>query len=229
MNEYYKDSLAKYSTKDGIYANILILIDFSLAFLHGYLFTLNVPVYILLVGQIVFPIIGFAFCMLLLLIRRQGLVAIGISAQNLGKSLLLGVAGACFLILFQIATKGVQGTALSSIQTISLISFFIFLVGAISEEIIYRGFILTRLYGLIKNSIVGSCITAVLFILMHYPVKWVISGRISLYSLSLSHIVYLLFLHFLCAFVYKKTNCLWGSILLHFLYNLISSMCDYSV
>ena len=42
--------------------------------------------------------------------------------------------------------------------------------------------------------------------------------------LKMKKVISLVVLHFVCDFVYKKTNCLWGAIILHFLYNVGQSM-----
>ena len=93
----------------------------------------------------------------------------------------------------------------------------IFIIGAIQEEIIFRGYIQTRLSGALKNPILCSIFTALLF--MHYPVRWAVGG-VSFDTLSAFYVICLLILHFLCDFVYKKTNCLWGAVVLHYLYNI---------
>ena len=49
-------------------------------------------------------------------------------------------------------------------------------------------------------------------------------GAISFDVLSAVYIVSLLALHFFCDAVYKKTNCLWGAILLHIIYNAVGAM-----
>jgi len=100
-----------------------------------------------------------------------------------------------------------------------LSSLGIFLIGAIEEEIIFRGYIQTRLTGIIRQDLLCSFCTALLFLAMHYPIHWVIGGFF-LSSLSLYHVICLIILHF----VYKKTNCLWRAIVLHLLYNIGQSM-----
>ncbi|WP_431190405.1 CPBP family glutamic-type intramembrane protease [Blautia wexlerae] len=38
------------------------------------------------------------------------------------------------------------------------------------------------------------------------------------------YIVSLLALHFFCDAVYKRTNCLWGAVILHIIYNAVGAM-----
>lgn len=68
---------------------------------------------------------------------------------------------------------------------------------------------------------------SVLFLSIHYPVKWVVSGAVSFDVLSIIssiYIVSLLDLHFFCDAVYKRTNCLWGAVVLHIIYNAVEAM-----
>lgn len=46
-----------------------------------------------------------------------------------------------------------------------------FLTVALCEEIVYRGYIGTRLYGLIKNQYCVVMVTGILFIVMHFPYR----------------------------------------------------------
>ena len=62
------------------------------------------------------------------------------------------------------------------------------------------------------------------FLSIHYPVKWVVSGAVSFDVLSAVYIVLLLALHFFCDAVYKRTNCLWGAVILHIIYNAVGAM-----
>lgn len=76
-----------------------------------------------------------------------------------------------------------------------------------------------------KENIRRSGINSVLFLSIHYPVKWVVSGAVSFDVLSIiSSIVSLLVLHFFCDAVYKRTNCLWGAVILHIIYNAVGAM-----
>ena len=78
--------------------------------------------------------------------------------------------------------------------------------------------------GLINSQLVISIINSLLFLLIHYPVRWVVSGIITFHVLSFTYIICLIMLHFICDAVYKRTNCLWGSVVLHIIYNAVGAM-----
>lgn len=75
-----------------------------------------------------------------------------------------------------------------------------------------------------KENIRRIGINSVLFLSIHYPVKWVVSGAVSFDVLSAVYIVLLLALHFFCDAVYKRTNCLWGAVVLYIIYNAVGAM-----
>ena len=78
--------------------------------------------------------------------------------------------------------------------------------------------------GLIRNQWIVGIINSVLFLSIHYPVKWVVTGKLYFDVLPVEYVISLLALHFFCDAVYKRTNCLWGSVILHIIYNAVGAM-----
>lgn len=154
---------------------------------------------------------------------KESIISIGINFGNIWNSILLGFAGGFLLLAIQTTLFVAQGKSVSFTSP-QLLNWVIFLFAAFEEEVLFRGYIQTRLFGLINNQWIVGIINAVLFLSVHYPVKWVVSGTISFDVLSAVYIVSLLALHFFCDVVYKKTNCLWGAILLHIIYNAVGAM-----
>ena len=93
----------------------------------------------------------------------------------------------------------------------------ILLVG-ITEEIVFRGFLLRKLLDSFSFWMANTII-AFLFVSIHFPI-WFYKGLFeSPYILSSILTVFVLGLIF--GFVYKKSNSLWSVIILHSLYNLL--------
>lgn len=110
----------------------------------------------------------------------------------------------------------------------SALSLLTFAVGALEEELCFRGYISTRLTGFFHNALLASIVTSVLFLLSHYVIFWSVSGQISFDSISATRLVFILLLHFVCDAVYQRTNCIWGAVALHFLYNVTSGMLQFA-
>lgn len=96
----------------------------------------------------------------------------------------------------------------------------VLLVG-ITEEIVFRGFILKKLMASYKFWLANT-MTAFLFLFIHFPI-WFYKGLFEFPSiLSASFTVFLLGLIF--GYVYKKSGSLWPVIVIHSLYDLFVSI-----
>ena len=96
----------------------------------------------------------------------------------------------------------------------------ILLVG-ITEEIVFRGFLLKKLMNSFKFWIANT-ITSVLFVSIHFPI-WFYKGLYEFPSiLTASLTVFILRVIF--GYVYKKSGSLWSVIVIHSLYNLLVSL-----
>ena len=96
----------------------------------------------------------------------------------------------------------------------------ILLVG-ITEEIVFRGFLLRKLMDTYKFWI-ANIMTSLLFVIIHFPI-WLYDGLFEFpYIVSAIVQVFLLSIGF--GFVYKKTSSLWSVIMIHSLYNLVVSL-----
>jgi len=93
----------------------------------------------------------------------------------------------------------------------------ILLVG-ITEEIVFRGFLLRKLMDSFRFWIANT-ITALLFVSIHFPI-WFYKGQFES-PYILSSILTVFVLGILFGLVYKKSNSLWTVIIVHSLYNLL--------
>ena len=223
VNRQYKSNLRKYDKKDGMKALVVYCLIMCSAFFQGWLYTTNANVFVLNSLQIWIPLIltvGF-FCFFCC--SKENIRSIGINSDNMCNSIVLGFAGGFLLLAIQTALFMIQGKSVSFISP-QLLNWVIFLFAAFEEEVLFRGYIQTRLSGLINSQWIVGIINSVLFLSIHYPVKWVVSGAVSFDVLSAVYIVSLFALHFFCDAVYKRTNCLWGAVMLHIIYNAVGAM-----
>lgn len=223
IDSQYGENLHHYQKRDGMTAIAVYIIVFALAFFRGWVYTTNVSVSVLNASQMLIPAATAAVFLGFLALSKQKISSIGLHAFRIATSILWGIAGSVGLLAIQVLLSVMQGMKAIVIAPV-LLNWIIFIICAFEEEIIFRGYIQTRLSGLIRMPIIAEILNAVLFLLIHYPVKWVALGMVSFSVISGIYVVLLLLLHFFCDMVYKKTNCLWGAIVLHIIYNAVGAM-----
>lgn len=223
VNIQYKSNLRKYDKRDGMKAVVVYCLIMCSAFFHGWLYTTNASVFVLNSSQIWIPLILATVFFCFFCRSKENLRSIGINNDNIWNSIVLGFAGGFLLLAIQTALFMVQGKSLSFTSS-QLLNWVIFIFAAFEEEVLFRGYIQTRLSGLINSQWIVGIINSVLFLSIHYPVRWVVSGSISFDILPAVYIISLLALHFFCDVVYKRTNCLWGAVMLHIIYNAVGAM-----
>lgn len=148
------------------------------AFFQGWLYTTNVNVFVLNSLQILMPMglaTGF-FCFFYYC--KESIISIGINFSNIWNSIVLGFAGGFLLLAIQTILSVAQGKSVSFASP-QLLNWVIFLFAAFEEKVLFRGYIQTRLSGLINNQWIVGMINSVLFLSVHYPVKWGVSGAMS--------------------------------------------------
>ncbi len=223
VNIQYKNNLRKYEKRDGLKALVTYCLIMCSAFFQGWLYTTNVNVFVLNSSQIWIPLTLAAAFFYFFYCSKENIGSIGISSDNIKNSIVLGFGGGFVLLVMQTTLFIVQGKSVSFTSP-PLLNWIIFLFAAFEEEILFRGYIQTRLAGLINSQWIVGIINSILFLSIHYPVRWVVSRTVSVDVLSTVYIASLLALHFFCDAVYKRTNCLWGAVLLHIIYNAVGAM-----
>ncbi|GAM12182.1 CAAX amino terminal protease family [Mesobacillus selenatarsenatis SF-1] len=96
----------------------------------------------------------------------------------------------------------------------------VLLVG-ITEEIVFRGFLLRKLMDSFRFWI-ANAITALLFVSIHFPI-WFYKGQFE-FPYIFSSILTVFVLGIIFGFIYKKSKSLWSVIIIHSLYNLLVSL-----
>ena len=182
-NVRYRAEVAKYTKKDGVAAlcvglcypifmmGIVVLGD--RLNLSGYLFLLYTIVTTSLMAGIIFVIV---------LRKKQRLASIGLHKEKMWPAIRIGLLFCLIPIIFIAIIPGIfGGFYLYHAGTIitMLVSTFFF---AAHEDVIFVGFIQTRLYGLFKTDKAAISIGALLFALMHIPL-WLMMGNIDMNNL----------------------------------------------
>lgn len=223
----YDNNLKQYTRKDAILSFILFLIiilNYSILAVLQTKFEF-IKENILLVGCI-FNVLMIVITILFIKLNKQALSTIGISKGRWKSSIIMGIIVASFLFYNNCISNLINGSKLISIQEI-LILLVYYLSVAVCEEFVFRGYIGTRIYGLIKKRWLAVFVVGILFILMHFPYRMIAYGM-TLNDLTIKNfnwIIDLFITHLVFNFIYLKTNSLYGAIIPHwvsnFAYNII--------
>ena len=158
--------------------------------------------------------------LLLVLLRKERLSSIGIGGENLVKALCLGLLCGAISIVVQGIVPLINGCAFAPLNQIMNRFIYQLVFIALAEEIVFRGYIQTRLYGMIKGEIPAIMTGALLFSVMHLPYMFILNGVAEL--LTLQTLILLAFwfaMHIILNFVYRRTGSIFGVVLFHALYN----------
>ena len=112
----------------------------------------------------------------------------------------------------------IKGEKLIPVNKILFLAIYFLFVSA-SEEIIFRGYIGTRLNGLIKNKYITLGLTGVLFVVMHFPYRMV-AANMSLSEFDIGWLINLFVFHLTMSFIYMKSNSIYGMIISHWISDL---------
>lgn len=225
----YRSAHAAYDWRDGAKACALYAFTMLALFVQGRLYLSSLSTAILASLNIVRPLVSLVATLVVVFAARERVASIGVTRRCFGGSLALGLALGCLLSLaLGVSERIATGLPFAGFGAASTISLVTFAVGALEEELCFRGYISTRLTGFFHNRVVASVVTGGLFLLYHYVIFWGVSGQISFDSISATRLVFILLLHFVCDAVYQRTNCIWGAVALHFLYNVTSGMLQFA-
>lgn len=231
-NEYIQQT-KKYNKNDAILAFALYILIFlvllwigkvfvqkSLNLTEAYLFQITGIYSLVLIGLV------FIFC----LIRKQKLITVGFSMKQAKKSFMIGM-------IFLAATTGlfciwfaITGPTIRTDYIIIAMRFIYFLIFiGFTEELVFRGYIGTRLYGYFDNKQNSIAIVGIMFSLMHIPfhmtiaqinfIEYIANNWINLIILAITH----------CGFqwLYSKYNSIIAPTILHFLIDFVQWLIAY--
>lgn len=151
-------------------------------------------------------------------IEKQPLSSVGITKKNLLPAFYWGIGlGIVFilegLLTHVLAFKGFQLTT----SEFSLLSFLATIVlsfaTAISEEIVFRGYIFNRLWQIWKREWRANLLSSLLFVLIYLPVGIFVLSYTP--WLMLVYLVFVFVFSLASGFVFSRTNNIVASILLH--------------
>ena len=219
MFSQYKQEVSKHTKKDALIALIFFVYACAVAFASSLISTLpNMPL-----GDIAFTIIstllvtGPLLC--LIIFNKQGLSSIGMYKKNLWPALCIGLILSAVILLFNtILPWLLSDWSFRPIDQVMRFLFFAIMV-SLYEDILFTGFIQTRIYGLIKNDVAAVLTTAILFGLIHIPAHLVFSGVAGLSVIILLSMTFWIAKHCIWNMIFRRYFSLFPIMMTHIVWN----------
>jgi membrane protease YdiL (CAAX protease family) len=159
--------------------------------------------------------------------RRQSFESIGFGQKNSVKSIKLGLAVSLIFVVITISSAMVQSPlTFKPLGFIGYGVFYYLLEIGLLEELMFRGFIQTRLLPFFKRRFTAIAIVGVLFMVMHIPFQMGIRnmGLIEFIQYDYVHLLLTFVYHFMFTFLYLKYKHIAAPTIVHFFMNFTSSI-----
>lgn len=154
-------------------------------------------------------------------IRRQGLDTIGLRKGNIKLSLIMGITLSVILFFCNcLSNIWFEKQAFIPVKEIMMYMLYFFTVGLV-EEVMFRGYIITRIHGYTKRIYLDVLLTGIMFLLMHFPFRMV-AYHMSFWDLvtNVRYMMDLFITHLILSFIRMKSDSLYGAILPHWISDL---------
>lgn len=111
----------------------------------------------------------------------------------------------------------IEGRPLAPPENIAINFVYYMVAISLVEEIIFRGYIQTRIYGLIKKPIFAIILGGIFFMLMHIPFQmgYAKMGLVAYVQLNWITLLFTFIWHIILDFLYRKCNTIYVSTIFH--------------
>lgn len=212
-DDTYKENIIKYTKVDGIIAVVYYLIFMITYYNMGRVYV-EKKIYLGIICNISLAIL----CIIIIWLRNQTISTLGLTFRKMKQSIILGVIfGTLFVLTNNVIPSITSRCQLNQITQILNNAFYYFFIIAFVEEIAFRGFIQTRIYGLIKNEIIAIFTVSIMFSLMHIPFQMAMADTtfLSFISNNVVWLILLFFWHIIFNFLHKKYNNIFANTIFH--------------
>lgn len=229
----FEEEANKQLKRDGVYSIIYYVYYMIMILLFGLLLTKTQIYHDLgrnfssrslfkFLFYIPFTLVNILPIFLILKFRRQSLRSVGIKTDKILKSIIIGVIGSIpFLILNVIGPISSGKTINPNVFDWIWTFLYFFICIAFAEELMFRGFLQTRIQGLIKNKWIGIITVGILFGLMHVPFQ-MIKANMSLLEFlqfDMGHLITTCFIHVYLVYLYTRDNNILAPTIAHAIMN----------
>ena len=221
-DNHYKEMTSNYKKIDAYIALIFYMFFLLVYYFMGRIYA-EKQIYLGTVINIMLAVI----CLIIIKFRKQKLDSLGLSRNNIKKSLILGtILGVILLLLNGILPNIIAGNTLVSVRQIAYNAIYYLIIISLVEELIFRGYIQTRIYGLIKRRLPAIIITAILFMIMHIPFQMGRSNMnlVEFIANNWLWFIILIVWHVVFDFLYRKYNNILTGTIFHGFMNFSNSL-----
>ncbi|KLU59067.1 CAAX amino terminal protease self- immunity [Peptococcaceae bacterium CEB3] len=208
----YREEVSKYGISDGllalgVFAALMVLYYFAGVYQATKKIYLGVPVNLLFI----------ALCVFLAVIRKDGIRSLGFKRKQAAKSVLTGLALGILIVLVDAVVSLAHGSRLAPFGTIVWRFFYYLMIIALMEEVVFRGYIQSRLFGLVRNNVAATILAAIMFVLMHIPYQMGAAG-VNWLTFCQNNGIWFVFLfmwHMVFTYLFRKYNSVFAPTLMH--------------
>ena len=176
MNLKFNQEVSKHGKKDAVIALCFFVFMLLSSLVPGIIMRASgVGFQLDHLSLLIFFAVNLAVALAIILIKYKNIASIGLGKKKIGSALRLGFAFSLIPIAISVALGLINGWGANPLGSVVLI-LLMFLFYAACEDIIFIGFIQTRLYGLFKTDKVAIFVGGALFTLIHIPIRLVANG-----------------------------------------------------
>ena len=217
---FEENAMKTVNKRDGLYGILFFFYYMVMVYLYGMLLyhtdiyrnlsaSFNSRTFFRFLFYLPYTVVSILPIFIILLFRRQGVGTIGIKKDKIGKSILLGIIGSIPFAAMNVTGQIQSGKSLNPNPSDWLWTFLYFLICiAFAEETVFRGFLQTRIYGLVKNKWAGILLAGALFTLIHVPFQMVQANMsiIDFVRYDMQHLITTWFIHIYLVYLYTRDN-----------------------
>ncbi|GAB6108938.1 CPBP family intramembrane glutamic endopeptidase [Fusibacter bizertensis] len=172
--------------------------------------------------SIPFVLLGILVVIYVIGVRKQSLSTIGIKREKNIKSIFLGVLFGLPFVLIKLRIGFGNNLVLKDADTLFWLGIYYLINIALVEEIIFRGFIQTRIQGLVNGKWKSIWITGFLFAIMHFPNVLMNANApiLPVFFSFLPTIGEFMFYHLIHVYLYTRDQNILAPVVMHMLIDL---------
>lgn len=158
-------------------------------------------------------------CIVLVKGKKQGISSLGLTKEHIWSSCRTGLVCSAVIILINGIIPGVLlGKAFQSAEVLVIRLAYYMMIIALPEEIIFRGYIMTRCKAAMDSKKWAIILSGLLFALIHVPYQLVVSGTdiVTFLLNGNGFTIFMTFLwHLVFCLLFEWTQAIYGAVLFH--------------